>query len=115
MVKSKSIPKLIIKKHGKEIFFDRGDENSAIGNFKVKKIAKDHKHHKMVMSRVIKKIWGSEEDKVICNLDGDYRPHGSKELIESAVINDVPDADRWYKEYLKFENQVWNLLCQITH
>ena len=100
--KSKGIPKFIVKKHGKDMFFNRDDK--PINQFMVYKITKDHKRHEMIMTNVVKKVWGSEEDKVIRNNNGDYRPHGSKELIENAIKSGiVPDSMNWFADYMTFE------------
>jgi len=99
-VKSKGIPKFIIKKNGKDIFFNRTDENNAVNQFKVGKIGKDHKKHCMIMTSVTKKIWGSEEDKVERNQNGDYRPWGTEELIKRGIEQDVNQAKDWLVDYI---------------
>ena len=102
--KSKGVSKFVIKDNSEEIFMNRGDGNNAITQYGTEKINKDHRKHCMMVKSIIKKIWGSEEDKVIRNRNGDYRPHGSKELIENAIKSGVNGSIDWFTDYMKFES-----------
>jgi len=102
-IKSKGIPRFIIKDKGKDIFFNRNNSDE-INKFKSNKISKDHKKHEMIMNTITKKVWGKKEDKVETNNSGDYRPWGTKELIESAIEQNIKDSEKWFKDYLLFKN-----------